>query len=144
MWPVVPERRSNRIKNGGAVLEMAQALKAKNNLPPKEGKKTHIIDKVTSSILDKVASTVGLKVGSDKVSRDGIIESIRIVEENRNQSFNSGCSNCKIVEVPVEDNRVINRGKDKLESERVDKSRFNTDQDGWSVVKNRKNKKSRK
>lgn len=32
--PVILERRSNRIKDTSAVMEEAQALKTKNNLPP--------------------------------------------------------------------------------------------------------------
>lgn len=87
--PVVPERRSTRLKGCGPVLEKAQFLKFKNNLPPKEGKTS--LNKSSGNIsvkdLVSVASDIGLAVGNENVDGSIVVENVIRIEQNRNSSF---------------------------------------------------------
>ena len=84
------------------MLEKAQALKKKNNLEFKKGKK--VSKQISSSSLLDIAASIDLDVPVEELSKQKVVDQVLELELERNKTFNAACSK---VDCPV---RVYSKG----------------------------------
>lgn len=152
----MPERRSTRLKDCGPVLDKAQLLKSKHNLPPKEGMKKNNNKgacNLSTDVMNSVASSIEIVVGNNEIDKDRVVDLVIQIDRDRGNLFHNSCSMCRdsgkgkegahdgccsSSNVGLTDNVSSNLDGNQIQ---VDDSRT-TDHREWSVIKNRKNKRN--
>ena len=101
--PVQLERKSKRVPlDGMNMVEKAQALKKKNNLEFKKGKK--VSKQISSSSSLDIAASIDLDVPVEELSKQKVVDQVLDLEIERNKNFNATCSK---VDCPI---KVYSKG----------------------------------